>query len=519
MRPDKNQEQKEISMNRKSVSPFKVFSIVVGLLVALSVAPLLQSPLEASSALGSSDPTASLPVDPTIVYETVFNGAWLDSGQDIAVDAAGNAYILAYAYDNNNDIYVIKLSPEGELVWSTFIQGNALDVAGGIAVGPGGDAYIIGRTTSSDFPLVNPLQGQLNGQSDAFVARLSAQDGSFVFSTYFGGNRAERAYDIALNDAGEIYIVGATKSTDFPTVDPIQDALNTNECFCFDAFISKLSADGSTLLYSTYLGGSFDDEGFGIGLDGNGNIYLAGETNSADFPTAAPLQPNFGGGFRDVFVTQISADGSALAYSSFLGGEDWDRAGRIAVDSSGNLYVAGTTRSVGFPTTAGAYQEEFAGGINTCGQPPYDPIRNCDDVFVSKVLPDGSALAYSTYLGGNNDEEGRGVALNSSGEAYVIGYTKSPDFPPEGGIEGADIYVSKFSTDGSNLVYTLIIDSPSPTAGHGIAVDGVDSIYITGAVNVPADLFAAKIIESPPKGWIGPPPVPVPVQNIPSIEE
>lgn len=435
---------------------------------------------------------------PAFVYETIYNGGWLDSGRDVAVDAAGNAYVLAQAYNANNDVLVLKLGPDGTVLWTVSMPGRALDFGTGIEVDGAGGVYITGWTDSDDFPIVNALQATLNGPRDAFLTKLSAQDGSILFSTYLGGSRAEGSNDIVLNSAGEIYLVGYTNSTDFPTMNPLQGQLNTTYCFCDDAFVAKISADGQSILYGTYLGGGFDDSGDSIGVDAGDNIYVTGNTRSDDFPLAAPIQSTYGGGERDLFLSRIAVDGSALQYSTFLGGEDWDLVSRLQIDGAGNAYLTGWTRSVAFPTTAGAFQEQFAGGIRACGSPPFEPLHNCEDAFVTKVLADGSALAYSTFLGGEWVDEARGIAVDGLGQAYIVGYSSSADFPPAGSITPTDIFVSQLSADGSALNYTIGIDSNSANAGHGIAVGSAGDLYVTGAKNVPADVYVARLADSPP---------------------
>jgi hypothetical protein len=478
--------------SRVSGSPMIRLLVVASLLLSLAALIFPAGPahaLEGQSAVFAA---------PTFVYETIFDGAFLDSGHDVAVDAGGNAYVLASAYDAEHNVLVLKVAPNGMVLWNAYLGGSALDIGTGIDLDGAGDVYVTGWTDSADFPTLNPLQGTLNGPRDAFVAKLSAQDGSLIYSTFFGGGYAEGANDIAVNGLGEIYLIGYTGSTDFPMVNPIQGALNTTYCFCDDAFVSKISADGSTLLYSTYLGGGFDDEGQSIGLDEGGNIYIAGNTKSNDFPTVNPIQAANAGGLRDVFAARISADGSALDYSTYLGGEEFDRVSRIAVDGAGNAYVAGTTRSVSFPTTPGAFQEQFAGGILECGSPPYEPLRNCDDLFVTKITPDGSGLAYSTYIGGNLDEEARGIALDGDGNAILAGYSVSADFPPAGIGDSAAIVVPRLNSSGSDLLYTVAIASGSASAGHGIGVDDAGDLYVTGAKNVPADVYVARLTEAAP---------------------
>ena len=445
--------------------------------------------------LGAFDPAFALVIDPTIVYETVANLAAFDSGQDIAVDDAGNVYVTGRAYDSNNDVFVAKLSATGELLYTTYLRGSAGDFVGGLALDGAGDVYLTGSTDSGDFPVLNARQPFKNGTPrDAFITKLSGQDGTIQFSTYFGGSRSDEGRDIVLNNTGDIYLVGDTGSTDFPTLNPLQSGLNLRQCFCEDLFVTRLSPDARTLLFSTYLGGSFQDYGRSIGLDGNDNIYLAGEVESNDFPTVAPFQAAYGGGQRDGVVARIAADGSRLDYSTYLGGEDWDFVGRIAVDAAGYAFVVGSTRSADFPTTGGAYREQFIGGILACGSGAYDPLRNCEDIYVTKLAPDGSALTYSTFLGGGLEDVGRSIALDSADQAVVAGYSHSADFPGGGGSGMAsDIVLVKLDGNGSDVLYTVRVNSASYNQGHGVAIDGADNAYLTAAQNAPSDLYVAKI--------------------------
>ncbi len=429
---------------------------------------------------------------PEFIWETVHNPGFLDSGHDLVVDGAGNSYVLAASYHDDNDITVLKLGADGTLLWSLDIVGESLDIGTGIALDGAGNVWITGWTDSTDFPLVDPLQGTLIGFRDVFVTKLAAADGAILYSTFLGGDYVDQGSDIAINTAGEIVLVGQTESSDFPTVNPIQGELNGPPYAYSDAFITKLSADGSTILYSTYLGGSNDERSTRVALDGNGAIYIAGGTESNDFPTVAPIQP-VNAGEQDLFVARIAPDGSAIQYSTYLGGEDSDSAGRIAVDGAGHLHIAGSTVSYTFPTTPGAFQEAFAGA--DCSSPPFQ-YRNCSDAFVTKVSPDGSAWVYSTYLGGSLDDDARGLALDGNGNAHLVGYTFSTDFP--GAAPNTGIFTAKLSTDGSNLLYTVTKWSGSANTGHGIALDGADDIYITGALNVPADVYVAKLSEGPP---------------------
>jgi hypothetical protein len=321
--------------------------------------------------------------------------------------------------------------------------------------------------------------------------------------------------------------VGTTSFTDYPTTaNAIQDSLNLTQCFCEDAVVTKFSADGQTVLYSTYLGGERDDWGTAIGLDADDNIYIAGQTNSAQFPTVAPLDGTFSGGLiDDLFVARISADGSTLQYSTYLGGAETERVERIAVDAAGNTYLSGTTQSEDFPTTAGAFQPDFVGAVAGCGGGGFgNPIVNCSDVFVTKLAPDGSALVYSTFLGGTDVDHGNGVAVDASGQAYIVGYTSSQDFPLASSPVGTDIFASKLNASGSDLLYTVTLDSPIANTGHGIAVDEAGNAYVTGGNGtivdnfVSHDLYLVKIADgsAPPPTSTPVPPTPTPVPPTPT---
>jgi hypothetical protein len=325
--------------------------------------------------------------------------------------------------------------------------------------------------------------------------KLSAQDGSILYSTYLGGDYTDEGHGITLNDSGEIYVVGSTGSTDFPTTEDAYQGHPSAPFYIYtDAFITKLSAAGDEILYSTYFGGFEDDAARKVALDKGGNIVFAGETDAGDFPLVNPIISTP----QDIFISKLSADGSTLQFSTHFGGEDFDRLGGMALDSEDFVYIAGSTRSINFPTTPGAFQEEFVGEVLGCGQPPFEPRYNCDDVFVTKLGTDGTGLVYSTYLGGSIIEEGNDIVVDSQGRATIVGYTNSPDFPPDGIDFSAEIFVSKLSANGSDLDYSFTTNSASANAGHGVAVDSANNTYFTGAINAPADVYVAKITEAIP---------------------
>ena len=331
------------------------------------------------------------------------------------------------------------------LIYSTYLGGSSSDVAGGIAVDAAGNAYVTGGILSTDFPTTaGAFQTTLGGDLDAFVTKLNPTGSALVYSTFLGGSAFDEGLGIAVGAAGNAYVTGDTRSTNFPiTAGAFQTTLGGSA----GAFVTKLNPAGSALVYSTYLGGSNNDDGKGIAVDLTGNAYVTGDTDSSNFPTTAgAFQTTLGGDGGDAFVTKLNPAGSALIYSTYLGGSGLDRGLGVAVDASGNAYVTGDTRSTNFPTTAGAFQTTLDGFA---------------DAFVTKLNPTGSALIYSTYLGGISFDEGLGIAVDSSGNAYVTGDTTSADFPTTTGAFQAsaggalDVFVAKFAEIGPSATLTL----------------------------------------------------------------
>jgi hypothetical protein len=274
-----------------------------------------------------------------------------------------------------------------------------------------------------------------------------------IYSTYLGGIGWDDGIRITVDSAGNAYVTGATYSTDFPITAGAYQTIcdHGNNCGTNgDAFVAKLNPAGSALIYATYLGGSGQDFGGGIAVDGEGNAYVAGFTLSTDFPTMNPLQPNCGGGkptCEDGFVAKLNSTGSALIYSTYLGGSGNDGAGGIALDRTGNAYISGSTTSTDFPTK-NPLQSANGGGANG------------EDAFVAKINASGSALIYSTYLGGSGDDYGQGIAVDESDNSYVIGQTSSTDFPtsnplqPTYGGGNRDAFIAKLNSSGSAMVYS-----------------------------------------------------------------
>ncbi|HZT60121.1 MAG TPA: SBBP repeat-containing protein, partial [Pyrinomonadaceae bacterium] len=294
-------------------------------------------------------------------------------------------------------------------------------------------------------------------------------DPVLAYSTYLGGSGSDAGLGIAVDSSGDAYVTGNTLSTNFPLANPVQNK-NAGGSLGMDAFVTKLNASGSALIYSTYLGGNGDDQGNGIALDSSGNAYVAGNTASTDFPTVNAFQKNFGGGTSDAFVTKLNASGSALIYSTYLGGSgsQSETGNAIAVDSAGSAYVTGTTASTNFPL-ANAMQSTF-GGVS--------------DAYVTKFSASGSTLIYSTYLGGSSEDDGNGIALDSSGNAYVAGDTASTNFPvtanafqKTSGGGGLDAFVTKLNANGSALTYSTYLGGSNLELANDIAVDSSGDAY------------------------------------------
>ena len=452
---------------------------------------------EVSFALGSFDRSRPLVVDPVLSYSTYLGGSSSDSGNAIAVDAAGNAYVTGYTTSpdfptanalqpnlggqRTTNAFVAKLTADGSaLVYATYLGGSGGDTGSGIAVDATGNVYVTGTTGSVDFPTANALQPHYGGgDGDAFVAKLATDGSALLYYTYLGGSGTERGNGLGVDAAGNAYVTGATQSPDFPIANALQSVLRSSGNY--NAFVAKLSADGTALVYSTYLGGSNLDRGLGIAVDGAGNAYVTGLALSLDFPTVKALQPACGGPNGNAFVAVFNADGSALVYATYLGGSgpDGDSGNGIAGDAAGNAYVTGFTTSADFPTVK-AVQPKLGG-------------RGARNAFVAKLSSDGSALVYATYLGGGttylggrSGDTGSGIAVDAAGNAYVTGKVSTIDFPTANplqhslGSADGNAFVAELSADGQALVYATYLGGSGSDSGNGIAVDAAGNAYVTG---------------------------------------
>jgi uncharacterized repeat protein (TIGR01451 family) len=428
----------------------------------------------------------------------------------------GQVGIQVAAYDVSRPLVIDPV-----LSYSTFLGGTGNDLGYAIAADSAGHVYVTGETTSTDFPLppvrprwlcgvfgaLCPFQRTNAGSSDVFVAKLNPAAGgpaSLVYVTYLGGAGADRGNAIAVDGEGHAYVTGDTASDDFPiapcvtTRPPPGGFPGPAGCFPVtvqpsrrggtDAFVTKLDRFGSRLLYSTYLGGTDNDVGTGIAVDAAGHAHVTGRTVSANFPTTAGAFDrtcgtdgtcNSGGGYpiSDAFVAKLNPAGSALLYSTYLGGAGDDGGAGIAV-GPGGAFVTGRTSSADFPTTPGAFRTTYGGGFG--------------NAFVTKLDPTGSTLAYSTYLGGSRGDAGNAIAVDAGGHAYVTGLTTSPDFPVANAFQAVyggftDAFVAKLTPTGSALVYSTflggVVSSYEGTTdtGNGIAVDAGGNAYVAGS--------------------------------------
>ena len=403
------------------------------------------------------------PAGTGLVYSTFLGGGSTDRGRGIAVDGAGSAYVTGMTESNNFpvtpgafdtgrngiDAFMTKLNATGTapLLYSTFLGGSGTDQGFSIAVDGSGSAYITGETESSNFPTTTGAFDTTQNGVDAFVTKLNPTlvgALSLVYSTHLGGGGADRGRGITLA-AGNAHVTGVTESNNFPTTGGAFDTTQNG----VDAFMTKLNATGTApLLYSTYLGGGGTDRGFGIAVDGAGNAYLTGESDSSNFPTTTgAFDPSQSG--VDAFVTKLNptlVGALSLVYSTYLGGSGADRGFGIAVDVAGNAYLTGETDSSNFPTTTGAF----------------DTTQSGIDAFVTKLNATGTApLLYSTYLGGSGADRGLGIAVDGGGSAYVTGQTESTNFPTTPGAfdttynTNGDAFVTKLDMIGAPNTLTL----------------------------------------------------------------
>lgn len=463
--------------------------------------------------LGPYDKSQPLVIDPALDFSTFLGGNDNDYVEDVAVDSTGNIYLTGMTNstnfptknqsqgdDSGQDVFVAKFSPDGTLLYATYLGGSSSDWGYGIAVDDNGSAYVTGSTSSNDFPTVNPFQAT-STISEAFVAKLSPAGNSLTYATYLGGANIDSGGAIAVDGSGNAIVTGSTGSLNFPTKNPLQGPQFTLNGASSDAFVTKLNASGSALLFSTYLGGS-QAENVAVGntavaLAADGSIYVAGETRSNNFPVANAFQSTYGGGTQDAFLVRLNGAGSAVLFATYLGGSGEDHPLDLTTDSNSNAVLVGETRSSNFPTT-NPYQATYGGGLT--------------DGFWAKLRPNGTA-AFSSYFGGNNSDLVAAVALDADGRTYLAGATGSRNFPLEQPLQGScpafcsEAFVTVLEADGRTLAFSTYLGGISSDAAVGINLVGEDVVVVgkTSSNNFPTlrpwqsqnagltDLFVTRI--------------------------
>lgn len=487
---------------------------------------VLESAREVSFQVSGYDHRRPLVIDPTLEYSSFLGGSGWDNGVStgVAVDAAGNLYIASGTNSANfpgtsggfqgasagcnlgggqicGDVVVTKINSTGTaILYSAYLGGSGSDGAYGLAVDGSGHAYVTGPTDSTNFPTTSgAYQQHFGGDTagcastgfppcgDAFVAKLDPSGSNLIYSTYLGGSADDYAEAVAIDSLGNAYVTGQTKSADYPTtLGAYQEASHAASCgtsLCGTVFVSKLNGSGSSLVYSTHVGGRLTSAAFAIAVDTAGEAYIAGAAAGTDFPTTPnAYQPSEPGG-SDAVLVKLDATGSRLLYSTFLGGaSSFDFAIGLAVDASGNAYVGGGTASFDFPVTAGAFQTSLSNWSTFHG-------------FISKFDPTGfaaSSLIFSSLLGGSVGDGVTAVMVDSAERIYLAGGTTSPDFPTVSPVQGllaagtgcgglcGDGFVTVMNAAGSQLLFSTYLGGTGNEVLDALALDSAGIIYIGG---------------------------------------
>ena len=521
------------------------YQVVSGRRSAVSSRYLLLTHGQVGFALGAYNHNLPLVIDPILNFSAIFGSN--DVITAIALDHAGYVYVTGYTNPAANNIpagqiiavthsysgteslvgdsaFVAKINPNNpHLVYSAYLGGSASNIGYAIAIDSRGDAFVGGQTTSSDFPITTPVyQPCIKGSSSGFITKIDPSGRKILYSTYLGGSTSNTnqggdnvVFGIAVDGTGHAFVTGSTYAYNFPLAvggvstdgaagcpgwvyknntnrtqhgHPFQGSLGygkgtlgTQE----DAFVTKLTPDGRGLEYSTYLGGSGTDTASGIAIDGSGNAYITGQTNSPDFSSPRhAFQAQLVGTGTNSFVTKLNAQGTDIIYSTYLGQSAGDLTHAITVDRVGDAYVTGETTG-GIPRTVGVAQPASGGGI---------------DAFVTKLNARG-VVTYSTYLGGAGDDHGYGIAVDGAGDAYVTGSTSSatfttPVFPLSAALQGTlggnrggfgmfDTFVAKLDPCGSKLLYSSYFGGTFVDGGDGIAVDRNGNAFVGGTTLSP----------------------------------
>ncbi|HSU55938.1 MAG TPA: SBBP repeat-containing protein [Candidatus Dormibacteraeota bacterium] len=506
-----------------------IYQLIGGAEQAVTGGYVLKGPRTVQFSIGNYDRSLPLVIDPSLSYSSYFGGNSSDLALAVKVDTNGFVYVAGQTISTkfpfplppggfsqgfqggrvNGDGFVAKFdNTASNLLYFTYLGGSKSDAALDLAVDAAGHAFVTGFTDSPDFPVTNAVFPTIGGgrsptfesfATDAFVSELNETGSGFVYSTYLGGTLADRGIGIAVDPIGNTYVTGFTFSSNFPVT--VSTALQTRIAGSNDVFVAKFATNGSALLYSTYLGGTNLDEGTGIAADAAGLAYITGYTASTNFPvTSKALQTNintqilparFYKGKKvplDAFVTvidtavlaapnQAPTNGASLRYSTYLGGTNNDTGFRLALDANSNIYVTGRATPPDFPN---ASLLSLRNGTN----------KSNADAFLTKLAfaSDSASMAYSVLFGGSTNDVGWDVAVDSAGNAFVVGITISRNFPTNNGsgflrntnTGHADVFVTAFNTNASALLYSGYIGGKQNDYGYGIAVDALGNAFVVG---------------------------------------
>ncbi|MFH1050528.1 MAG: SBBP repeat-containing protein [bacterium] len=431
------------------------------------------------------DKTKELIIDP-LVYSTFIGGSAYEEVKDIKTDALGNVYICGntnsnnfptipggydQSYNGNYDAFVSKLNSDGSgLIFSTFIGSDEDDKASSLDIDASGNVFVTGLTASSSFPITMGAYDMIaNGEFDAFVLKLGSSGGNLLYSTFLGGSIYDEAKSIVIDNMGYAFVTGKTYSADFPVTSGSYDEMFGGGQ---DIFVCKIGAEGTTLDFSTYIGGAGIDIANSIDLDVSKNVYITGETESDDYPTTGgAFDISFNGG-RDVIVSKFNSSLNALMYSTFIGGSANDAGYGITIDNSSNAIICGETISGSYPTTFGSYDLSFNGGV---------------DGIVSKLNSTGSSLVFSTFMGGTGDDRLCGIELDNSNNIYLAGYSGSIDFPVSSNAVGKtnsgayDAVIVRLLSAGNSLGYSSYLGGAQNEESYAIALSSDLNAIICGS--------------------------------------
>lgn len=392
-----------------------------------------------------------------LLYQETPEGRQVVPGHYVAL----GEHEVGFAVESYDPAKTLVIDPV--LIYSTYLGGLDNEYGNGIEADAAGNAYVSGITYSVDFPTKAPLQFSLAGVGNAFVAKYDAS-GRLVYSTFLGGAGEDGGFAVATDGQGSAYVAGTTDSSNFPTTNGAAQPSRNGR---LDGFIAKLSPQGDSLVFSTFLGGQADDTANSLAVDATGNVYVTGQTRSTNFPTRSAWQGSIRGA-ADAFLTKLNAAGSGFVYSTYLGGNGLEAGFGVAVDGSNNALLTGLVYSSDFPTR-NALQTTLGGAV---------------DAFATKFNASGSALVYSTYLGGSFDEGGYGIGVDSGGNAYVSGFSASLNFPTKNAVQaqnrgGDDAFVLKLDPAGA-LLFSTYLGGSGEDRAFDLATDASGNTYVGG---------------------------------------